>query len=228
MAATDLPSSLARRHDEAERTAATPAQAKREQVIEAGARLFLEQGYGAASMDEVARRAQVSKATIYSYFASKQALFEAIIGQRCASMIPSNIAIDLAEHTPTAALTLIGRRFLALLLSSTALPLYRVVLAESPRFPELGEGFYRNGPSRVAASLAAYLEAQHTKGTLDVPDARLAAEQFFGMILGQMHLRMLLNVTGPPSEDEREKAVATAVGVFVKGYTPPRLYRGDP
>lgn len=193
------------------------AQAKRAAVIAAGATVFLEQGFGAAAMDEVARRAQVSKATIYSYFSGKQALFEAIIGERCASMIPATFAAELADLPPADALRVIGERFLGALLSRDALPLYRVVLAESPRFPELGEGFYRNGPARIAGALAEYLAGQQARGVLDFADARLAAEQFLGMVLGHMHVRMLLAVSQAPSQDAIARAVGQAVRIFVDG-----------
>jgi AcrR family transcriptional regulator len=193
------------------------AQAKRAAVITAGAAVFLEQGFGAAAMDEVARRAQVSKATIYSYFSGKQALFEAIIGERCASMIPATFAAELADLPPEAALRVIGERFLGALLSPDALPLYRVVLAESPRFPELGEGFYRNGPARIAGALAEYLAGQQGKGALDFADVRLAAEQFLGMVLGHMHVRMLLAVSPAPAPEAIARAVGQAVRIFVDG-----------
>lgn len=199
------------------RAPSASAQAKRAAVITAGAAVFLEQGFGAAAMDEVARRAQVSKATIYSYFSGKQALFEAIIGERCASMIPATFAAELADLPPEDALRVIGERFLGALLSPDALPLYRVVLAESPRFPELGEGFYRNGPARIAGALAEYLAGQQAKGVLAFADVRLAAEQFLGMVLGHMHVRMLLAVSPAPSQEAIARAVGQAVRIFVDG-----------
>ena len=189
--------------------------AKRDAVLAAGAAVFLEQGFGSASMDEVARRAQVSKATIYSYFAGKQALFGAIIGERCACMMPASVFADLAEYPPGETLAIIGRRFLDVILSPGALPLYRVVVSETARFPELGVAFYANGPGRVAAALADYFTVQHARGTLDIPDPRLAAEQFIGMIIGHLHIRTLLAVAQRPPEDVIGRVVASAVRIFI-------------
>ncbi len=191
--------------------------AKRDAVLAAGTAVFLEQGFGAASMDEVARRAQVSKATIYSYFEGKQALFEAIIGERCACMVTEGIGGGLADRPPAEALAEIARRILDVLLSTQALPLYRVVLAESARFPELGVSFYRSGPDRLAGALTGFLADQHIRGTLDVPNPRLAAEQFVGMVLGHIHLRLLLGIAPAPSPEERERSVAQAVRTFIGG-----------
>lgn len=195
-----------------------PALPKRDAIICAGANIFMEQGFGAASMDEIARRAGVSKATIYSHFDSKHALFGAIVNGRCQAMIPLIEAAALGDEPPAAALRLIGRQFLDLLVSAGPLSLYRTVLAEAPRFPELGRNFYQAGPGLVVQALADYLARQHALGVLDVPHPRISAEQFFGMVLGHNHLRILLGLTdGPPSEAERERVIDLAVKTFLNG-----------
>lgn len=195
-----------------------PAPTKRDAIVGAGASVFLEEGFGSASMDEIARRAAVSKATIYSHFESKHELFGAIVTGRCQAMIPEITDPMLDERAPADALRMIGRRFLDLLLSPNPLSLYRVVLSEAPRFPELGRSFYDAGPNRVAAALAEYLARQSAQGVLAIADPRLAAEQFFGMVLGQNHIRMLLAITdAPPGPEERDRIVETAVQTFLNG-----------
>jgi AcrR family transcriptional regulator len=191
---------------------------KRERILRAGAETFMEQGFEAASMDEVARRATVSKATIYSHFDSKHALFGAIVTGRCQAMIPMIAAAGLGEHSPADALRLIGRQFLTLLTSPGPLSLYRIVLAEAPRFPDLGRNFYEAGPNLVAEALAEYLARQHEHGTLNVPAPRVAAEQFFGMVMGQIHVRILLGITDtPPGDAERDRVVELALQTFLHG-----------
>ncbi|MBI3708371.1 MAG: TetR/AcrR family transcriptional regulator [Proteobacteria bacterium] len=193
------------------------SQAKRDAIVNAAAAIFLEQGYWAASIDEIARRANVSKATVYSHFDNKHALFGAIVGQRCQRTL-SSILADMSDRPVGEALTAVGRQFLDVLMMPGSLPLYRLVLAEAPRFPELGRIFYEAGPDRVASALAQYLEQLHKRGVLDVPDPRLAAEQFFGAVLGQIHVRMLLGVASePPPADERERVVANVVRLFTLG-----------
>lgn len=197
-----------------------PESRKRDMIICAGAETFMEQGFEAASMDEVARRAGVSKATIYSHFESKHALFGAIVNGRCQAMIPMIAAAVLGDQPPAEALRSTGRSFLDLILSPGPLSLYRTVLAEAPRFPELGRNFYDAGPNLVAQALADYLARQHALGVLDVPTPRLSAEQFFGMVLGHAHLRMLLGINGtPPGADERDRIVERAVQTFLHGVT---------
>jgi TetR/AcrR family transcriptional repressor of mexJK operon len=196
--------------------AAEPPLPKRDAILQAGARVFMEQGFGSASMDEVARLAGVSKATIYSHFDSKQDLFGAIITGRCEAMIP--VIAALGDQPPAEALRIIGRQFLDLLMSKGPLSLYRVVLAEAARFPALGRTFYTSGPDKVANALADYLARQHKGGTLDVPAPRVSAEQFFGMVLGQIHVRLMLGISETaPGPDERGRIVELAVRTFLDG-----------
>lgn len=195
---------------------------KRDAIIQAGARVFMEQGFGSANMDEVARLANVSKATIYSHFDGKQDLFGAIITGRCQAMIPIIEAAALGDQAPAEALRAIGRQFLDLLLSKGPLSLYRVVLAEAARFPALGRTFYQSGPDKIAGALADYLARQHEAGVLEVPNPRVSAEQFFGMVLGQAHVRVLLGVSeAVPAPEERREIVELAVRTFLHGVAAP-------
>jgi TetR/AcrR family transcriptional regulator, mexJK operon transcriptional repressor len=203
------------------RPPAAAGSAKQDAILEAAAEIFLEQGFGSASMDEIARRAGVSKATVYSHFESKPALFGAIVQHRCQHTMSSMLA-ELSDRPIEETLTALGRQFLDVLMMPGSLPLYRVVLAEAPRFPELGRIFYEAGPDRVAAALAQYLAGLDERGVLVVSDPRWSAEQFLGAVLGHIHIRMLLGVVAePPSPEERERYVAAAVSTFLDGHRRP-------
>lgn len=195
-----------------------PISTKQAAILEAAAEVFLEQGFGNASMDEIARRAGVSKATVYSHFDSKPALFGAIVQHRCQRSLSAMLA-ELSDRPIDETLTVVGRQFLDVLMMPGSLPLYRAVLAESPRFPEIGRAFYSAGPGRVAAAVAEYLAAQDARGALRVADPRLAAEQFFAAVLGHIHVRLLLGMAdSPPGPAERERVVAAAVSTFLDGH----------
>lgn len=194
---------------------------KRAAILEAAATVFLEAGVEAASMDEIARRARVSKATVYSHFDGKHALLRAIVHGRCRGLMPAMDSAEFAALAPAQALTLVGRRLLDMMFAPDAVALYRVVLVEAARAPELARAFYENGPDRVARELADYLRVQHAAGRLRAPDPRLAAEQFLGAVLCQSHLRQLLSIATPPQDAAARSAqVQAAVALFLAATRP--------
>jgi len=193
---------------------------KAEQVLRAASSVFREQGYGSASMDAIARRAGVSKATLYAHFAGKDALFAAIVGAECRSHSQTLAAPDVDRLEVRQALGAIGRNFLELVLSAKARAIYRIVMAEAPRFPELGRAFYASGPAVVLARLADYLAAAHARGALSVEDPGLAAEQFMGMLMGPLHMRHLLDLTAEFGDRDPAQVVEAAVTTFLAAYAP--------
>src|ERR1700757_1096749 len=86
----------------------TEDSAKRRQILEGARRVFLAQGFDAASMGEIARTAGVSKGTLYVYFENKERLFDAIVGQECQAHAEGIFKFDLADHDVDAVLTRLG------------------------------------------------------------------------------------------------------------------------
>jgi len=193
---------------------------KREAILAAATRVFLDRGYGAASMDTIARAAGVSKQTIYSHFGDKAALFEAIILERCDRLLESLPTVSDAGSDAESALRAIASRLLELMLTPEFVARFRVVMAESGRFPELAEAYYRSGPERATVRLADYLARLHRQGRLDIADPYLAASQFFGMIWGSLFLRHVLGVDAPPKSEDLERHVQTAVRGFLIAHKP--------
>jgi TetR/AcrR family transcriptional repressor of mexJK operon len=143
---------------------------KREAILAAATRVFFDRGYGAASMDTIARAAGVSKQTIYSHFGGKAALFEAIILERCDRLLESLPTVSDTGSDPEVTLRAIASRLLELMLTPEFVARFRVVMAESGRFPELAEAYYRSGPERATVHLADYLARLHRQGRLNVAD----------------------------------------------------------
>src|SRR5262249_2203250 len=125
-----------------------PPSGKAESILSAAKRAFLAAGFGAVSMDAIAREAGVSKATVYAHFAGREELVAAVIGRECEHYFARFSAGELDPRDVGASLRVLGRRFLELLLSPDAIALYRIILAEVTRFPGLGEVFWRAGPER--------------------------------------------------------------------------------
>src|ERR1043166_6930143 len=110
---------------------------KTEAILEAAGQLFREHGYGAVSMDQIAREAGVSKATVYAHFESKDRLFAAMVHNACRAYAEGRLPAVTEMEDVRAALTHICREIERFLLSPKTLGIYRVIIAEGPRFPEL-------------------------------------------------------------------------------------------
>ncbi len=191
---------------------------KRRQVLEAAARLFLAQGFEATTMDAIAREAGVSKATVYAHAKNKQDLFAAIVRGKSSLVYQSVDAADAAALGAEEALRQFARRFMEVIMAPEAQCMYRVVVAEAPRNPELGRIFYEQGPQVVIARLASILEAGRAAGQLDIDDAAIAAQEFLGLIQGRFHLPCVLGTLGQVSREDRERAADRVVATFLRAY----------
>jgi TetR/AcrR family transcriptional repressor of mexJK operon len=195
-------------------TARSPrSAAKREAILDAAQGLFLEAGYAAAGMDTMAARAGVSKATIYAHFKGKDELFAAVMQRRC----EASYAFQAPDGGLDArsALTVIAQRLTALMMSPEALALYRVVVAEAFRAPDLARAFYETGPAQGKANIAAVLKALERKGELAVPDPARATDQFIGMLRAECYHRILL---GLPAGRDLTATIADTVDTMLKTY----------
>ena len=189
-------------------------------IVDAAAQVFLKQGYGAASMDAIATEAGVSKQTVYSHFGSKEALFEAIIQGKCAELMPPDSLKWSPGQDHEKLLCLFANRFLTTVLAAPSMSLFRVVIAESVRFPELADVFYRAGPATACDYLAGYLGKLHEAGALSVPEPKESARQFFALLRGDLYFRRLLNLTPPPKSPEIEAVVRKAISTFIAAHAP--------
>src|SRR5215469_8920303 len=124
-------------------------------------------------MDAIAREAGVSKATVYAHFAGKEELFGAVIGRQCEHYLASFTSSELDPSDVRASLTVLGRRFLELILSPDGIALHRIISGEVTRFPMLGEIFWRAGPERQRIQIEAFLRSAAASGVLSFSDTRL-------------------------------------------------------
>ncbi len=198
------------------------ARHKREAILEAATRVFLEAGYAGASMDAITREAGVSKATVYSHFAGKEALFGAIVEARSRDVLAPLLTTEIRSNEPAATLRAVGNRFLDLIMDGSALALHRLVIAEAVRFPELARVFYENGPERAIRSLASYLSEQAALGRLAIRDPIGAAEQFFSLLSGYVQARALLGIAPRSDGPDLKGHVSNAVETFLRAYAKPR------
>lgn len=189
----------------------SPQQARKHAAILDGARtVFLRDGFGGGSMDEVARAAGVGKQTVYRHFGSKEALFEGLLGEMCGGVFatPSLDARDLPG-----ALREVGRGFAQVVTEPANVALFRIVVAEAERFPALAQRFYAAGVMTATAYVAGLLAREAGIGKVR---AEGLAATFLEMVKGPAFLRILLGAPTLPWNasfvPQIERAVAYVIG----------------
>jgi len=191
--------------------------AKRGQIIEGARRMFLAQGFDAASMGAIAREAGVSKGTLYVYFKSKEELFEAIVEDECQAQAEQIFTLDRTAPI-SSELQRVGEELTRFLCSPDGLPSLRTIIAIADRMPEVGAQFYASGPARGIASLQRYLEDKIAAGVLEPHDSEVAAAQFIDACVSTTFKPMLFNAAGPPAQARIGHVVAMAVKAFLAAY----------
>ena len=194
---------------------AEPRDDKETKILAAAKEAFLEFGYAATSMDQVAQRARASKTTLYTRFPSKESLFSAVIAAECAAFGLQFAPSDFAGLPVDEALRRIGRRFVDLQCSPQCLRAEQLIIAEAPRFPEIAEGFLREGPDRVTAAVAAYLADAASRGLLDLPDPHFAAQHFLSAVKGPFQKNTLC--PNPEAAADPDAFIAATVALFLDG-----------
>ncbi len=193
---------------------------KAETILAAAERAFLAAGFGAVTMDAIAREAAVSKATVYAHFAGKEELFGAVVANVTQRRFGGLSAEALDPVDVEASLLTIAARFLDLVLSPEGIAVNRIIVGEVTRFPVLGQVFWAAGPERHRTQLEGFLRRAVAAGTLAVPDPRLAAEQFLSLVRGEIHLRRLLRLDAEGDGAVLQAAAASAVATFLRAFRP--------
>ncbi len=192
---------------------------KRHQILEGAHAVFLARGFDAASMNDIAAAANVSKGTLYVYFEDKEHLFVALI-EREREKQKQGMYEALAEDPDLAhALFSFGERLVKLLTGEFALSAHRIVLGVAERMPEIGREFYERGPMQGAQRLADFLARRVAVGELEIEDTALAAAQFVDLCQSTLMRPRLFNAERkPPGEAEVKRVVGAAVAMFLAQY----------
>ncbi len=196
-------------------------QARRDAIVTAAAEVFLEIGYERASMDEVARRAGGSKATLYKYFASKEALFETVVRNYSARFLteaasgltlPENQHLSLEQK-----LTRFGEDMLRVVTcDNQALQIYRVVLGEAGH-SDIGQLFRESGIRQSMEALAQEMRLAMERGELAQADPMLRAIQFTTLVKAETEVLFFLREIPDFSEEDVSRMVANGLQLFLSG-----------
>ena len=187
-------------------------------IMEAARSHFDAHGFERASVDAIAAEAGVSKMTIYSHFASKEGLFEAVVRDRTDRVMGGLAGVEaLDPKQPQRALLAIGEQFLTLAREEATLGQFRSIYGAAGVQREACRAFYRQGADRLIGDLAAYLRRADAQGTLNIRRPRQAADLFLSMFLGDGHIRGLMMLDMPDAREDRA-LLREAVRVFMAAY----------
>ncbi|MDX2235090.1 MAG: TetR/AcrR family transcriptional regulator [Hyphomonadaceae bacterium] len=174
---------------------------KRQAILEAAKRLFLEEPFDRVSMDAVAAAAQVSKVTIYAHFADKEELFVAAMSQGCLDLFETAKLDAAGEGDLRATLARLGAGFVTTITSDEVTALHGVMITEGATRPQLPKLFYEAVVQRSTAVLADIFAAEAAKGRLACADPAATAVMFLAAVQGDFVYRQQLGrAPGTPAE----------------------------
>jgi TetR/AcrR family transcriptional repressor of mexJK operon len=191
---------------------------KFDQVLEGARSVFMADGFEGASVDEIARVAGVSKATLYSYFPDKRLLFMEVATTECVRQASDAIHNIDKSAPPRQVLRQVGRHFVGFITSTFGQQIFRMCVGESDRFPEIGQAFYASGPEVMRREMADYFLDAIARNELEIEDLVLAADQFGELCKADIWARLVFGVSKVITQDEIDRVVDSAVDMFMARY----------
>jgi AcrR family transcriptional regulator len=193
------------------------SEALRDNILDAATDLFLKQGYGATSIEAVARRVGIAKRTFYHRFADKTALLAAVVHRIIERLRPPASVPLIQGDSPEKILEQLAALILRAALTPQAVALHRLLVAESARFPKLAAVFAREGASdEVVKLIAGVLVNEARAGRLTLQEPQFAARQFLTMVVA-IPQRRALGLGPPISARERRLWPRKVVDLFLYG-----------
>lgn len=187
--------------------------ARRQAFLQAARQVFLQQGYEAASVNDVVRIAGGSLATLYSQFQNKEGLFHAVVVDQHARFT-SAIAPECVDHLPLEeGLRAIGERFLTALLEPENLAFFRLVVGEGRHFPEPARRNISVGADQVRDVVSAFLRARG----IPVEEGDTHPSMLLDLWRSRYHYRALADDSFKLSEADLKSHIAQCVDVFLNG-----------
>lgn len=188
---------------------------KFDQVLAGATEVFLASGFEGASVDDIARAAGVSKATLYSYFPDKRLLFMEVA--KCECCRQADLAVETIDMSAPVAnvLRAAADHMIDFITSEFGQRIFRICVAESDRFPELGREFYNSGPALIRERLVSYFEQAVARGDLAIDDLTLAADQFHELCKADLFTRLVFNISSSFTDAEKNRIAQGAVTTFL-------------
>ncbi|MFM7345838.1 MAG: TetR/AcrR family transcriptional regulator [Tagaea sp.] len=187
-------------------------ESRREAMVDAGRRVFARVGYGAATLDAIAREAKAAKRTLYESFGDKAGLFRAVIAAEAGAVLGT----PGAKPGLRAQLEAFAYAVFTRIHTQEKAAIYRMVVAEAMAFPGLARDFHAAGPGRGIEVVSALLRDAAKRGEIACPDPRGAARHFASLLVGEPHLRLVLGLAKPPGAARAARDAKALVDFFLR------------
>ena len=186
-------------------------------ILDAAQKLFYNLGFDETSLAMIINEAGGSRRSIYNEFGNKHGLLMAVIQRqvKTQSEILTSINRDLEAKE---ALNQVCFKFVVGMLSPELMSLFRLVIQQVVKFPELGEMIYKNGPMTGILPLVDYLTWLTDQKLLKIENCHFSAQMLMEMAKGPLHTRSLLLPDKQASEEEISYQVTKAVDIFLHAH----------
>jgi AcrR family transcriptional regulator len=188
-----------------------PESERRGQLVAAAAQMFLQKGYRATTMDDIAQSAGMSKKTVYQIFTAKTELFDALLTEWFA---PYTLPIEPGGRQPREVLTDVLCDLVNFTLSERQISLMRLLIAETSHSEDIAQALERQGIGRCKGALEQWLAAEAALGTFRIDNPEEAANVLFFSAAGDFLLGLLLRIRPRPSVEQVADRVERAVAAF--------------
>lgn len=195
-----------------------PNDALSQTIVDTAGELFAELGFQATTLDKVARRAKISKLSIYRHFENKEALFGAAFTARCQELIPKAL-FEGVDGSAEDQLMAVGSSLLRTLMRPDVSGVEAMVMADKTNQRSLSRVHYEAGPAHIIAQIEALLRRLHAKAVLNVPDPLRSARLFAALFKGSDVL-MIARFDEARAEDDNEieSYCRSAVAMFIAAH----------
>lgn len=197
-------------------------QRRRDAMLDAGYALFLEKGFERTTVGDIVARSGGSRSTITELFGSKAGLFAEVMQRASLDISRTFDFLEISDDPPEVVLRDFAQRFVeALFAAPHNIAFLRILIAEGPRFPELGEAFLRLGPDTRDEKLGAYFQRLIDTGRLPPRDPIMLSQTFCGMIVGDLVMRGAIGEDMTAQLAAIASQVDAAADIFLAGMRAP-------
>lgn len=199
-------------------TSVSRSMMKRTAIIEAAKKIFLNQGFGSSSMDDIALQAQVSKKTVYHHFANKEVLFHDMLAEHWTMLYSKNKILFDDKLTVVENLKRFANLFLDFLYHEDTIDLFRILISESNRFPNLVENILVNDKAPFTRALILFLKEKNKSKELNITNPERSASYFMGLLKEDHFWPMMLGFVKTKKLKNKNALVDEAIEMFVNFY----------